>query len=100
MTDPSPLPPPGRQLGVSTVMAGEILTDLDSGAQTVAMEDAVLLVAFTDGTQDGSWPLTPSQAMSLAKGLSSACGTLINREVDDTGAPLTWWDRLTRLRDL
>lgn len=97
MEHPSPLPPSGRQLGVSTVMAGEVLTDLHTGGQSIAMEDTVVLLAFTDGVQTDSWPLSPQLAMALAKGLSGACGKLISAEVDDNGTPLSALARLTKL---
>jgi hypothetical protein len=78
-------------------MAGQPMTDLHTGAETIAMEDTVLLIAYKDGIQTESWPLPPALAMNLAKGLSAACGSLISAEVGDDGQPLSWWERLTKL---
>lgn len=90
----------GRQLSISTVMTGQVLTDISTGVQTVAMEDTVLLTASLDGEQTESWSLTPAQAMTLAKGLGTAVGQLLRNEVDDTGKPLTPLARLKKLGNL
>lgn len=96
MTHPSPLPPSGTQLGISTVMAGQVLADQDTGAQTIAPADLILLTVTHDGVQAASYQMTPAQAMAVGRALASACGKLINAEIDDTGAPLSPLTRLIK----
>lgn len=84
------------QLGVSTVMAGEILPTLDGG-ETIAMVDAVVLIPSIDGVPRGNYTMTPEQAMAIASAIASAAGHLINQEVDDHGKPTTLRHRLSRL---
>lgn len=83
------------QLGISTVMTGQIL---QSGAgETVAIADLVCLVPYIDGEQQRNFHMTPEQAMAIARALATAAGQLVHAEVDDNGAPLTPLARLTRL---
>lgn len=76
------------QLGVSTVMTGEVLQSFDGG-EGIAMADMVVLIPYINGEQKGNYSMTPEQTMVLARALASAAGSLINREVDDNGAPLS-----------
>lgn len=102
MTDSSPLPPsePLQQLSVSSVMAGQLLDDVDTGEQTVAPLDLVLLIFTVDGEQRASYSLTPPQAMDVARALSGAVGRLVSAEIDDDGKPLGPLARLQRLRSI
>lgn len=96
----SPLPPSDTLLGITTVMAGQVLRDLGTGAETIAPVDLVMLTAHVGGVQRASYQMTPAEAMAVAKALSAGCGKLISAEIDDDGKPLSWWERLTRLGNL
>lgn len=89
--------PPTTQLGISTVMTGELLEDVNTGEQQVAMVDMVLLTVNTGGEQTNSLQMTPEQAMAVARGLSAAVGRLINAEIDDQGKPTGLLHRIHRL---
>lgn len=87
------------QLGVSTVMTGEVLQSFDGG-EGIAMADMVVLIPYINGEQKGNYSMTPEQTMVLARALAAAAGSLINREIGDDGQPLNWWERLTKLNAL
>lgn len=89
--------PPTTQLGISTVMTGELLEDVNTGAEAVALTDMVLLTVNQDGDVVNSYQMTPEQAMAVARGLSAAVGRLINAEIDDQGKPTGLLHRIHRL---
>lgn len=84
------------QLGVSTVMAGEILTRGDGG-EVVVPDDLVQLAAYLDGTLHGTYEMTAEQALTLAEALRKAAVKLINAEVTDSGKSTGLLHRMTRL---
>jgi hypothetical protein len=99
MTHPSPLPPPadpGTQLGISHVLAGQVLVDQTTGAETIAPTDLVILSANIGGKQRAAYTMTPPQAMAVARALSAECGKIIAAEIDDDGAPLSPQTRLVK----
>jgi hypothetical protein len=84
------------QLGISTVMAGEIVPTVD-GFQSVVVADSVCLTPFVEGVEKPAYYMTPEQAQALAVGLCTAAGQLINAEVDDAGKPTSLVHRLRRI---
>lgn len=87
----------GTQLGISTVMAGQILEDVHTGAETVATADLVLFSILTDGEQTACCQMSADQALAVAAALTQAAGKLIKLEITDDGHPLSFAARMARL---
>jgi len=93
----TPQPPSGTQVGISTVMAGEILKHTDGSGESVALADMVLLTLTRDGEQIAAMQMTIQEAFAVAQGLSGAAGRLIDAQIGDDGKPLPLLQRLAQV---
>ena len=88
---------PDVQLSISTVMTGQEVTNVDTGAKSIASTDLIILGALVNGVQTASYQMEVEQAIAVASQLISSSSVIVNARVGDDGKPLPLLERIAIL---